>query len=39
MFTEFITPIELMNFYNISQKIEQKKKDEAEEAKREQYTK
>jgi hypothetical protein len=39
MFTEFITPIEFMNLYNIAQKIEQKKEDEIENDKRSQYTK
>jgi hypothetical protein len=37
MFTEFITPIEFMNFYNMAQKIEQKKQDEIENDKREGY--
>lgn len=37
MFTEFITPIEFMNFYNIAQKIEQKKQDDIENDKREGY--
>ena len=39
MFTEFITPIEFMNLYNIAQKIEQKKEDEIEAGKRSGYTK
>lgn len=39
MFTEFITPVELINFYNIAQSIEQKKLDSIENEKRKNYTK
>ena len=39
MFTEFITPIEFMNLYNIAQKIEQKKIDDLENEKRGHYNK
>ena len=34
LFTEFITPIELMNFYNIAQEIEKAKEKHLEEVKK-----
>lgn len=39
MFTEFITPVEFMNLYNIALKIEEKKQEEAQGNTRKQYTK
>ena len=39
MFTEYLTPIDLMNYYNLAMEIEQKKIDEIEASKREQYLK
>jgi hypothetical protein len=37
MFTEFITPVELMNFYNVAMEIERAKEEKLENAKREGY--
>ena len=39
MFTEFITPVDLMAYYKIAEEIEQEKLDKIERSKREQYTK
>lgn len=37
MFTEFITPVELINFYNVAMEIEKAKEEKLEETKREGY--
>jgi len=37
MFTEFLTPIDFINYYNVAAEIEKEKEDRAERAKREQY--
>ena len=37
MFTDFIAPVELMNYYNIAVEIEQKKQEDLESTKRESY--
>ena len=37
MYTDFITPVELMNCYAIAEEIEKKKQEELENAKREPY--
>ena len=39
MFTEFLSPIDLSNFYNIALDIQKKRLEEAENSKRSQYTK
>ena len=36
-FTELLTPIDFMNYYNIAAEIEQKKQDDIEASKREKY--
>lgn len=39
MFTDFLTPVDLMTYYTIAEEIEQEKIDRIERTKKEQYTK
>ena len=37
MFTDFLSPVDLMNYYNIAMSIEQEKQDRIDAGKRENY--